>query len=163
MFKCSAFASYHRFANRERLNTVAARVFSIAMVAASLVLLFAVPAAAKITRKQVACPFATPEAALDRLRAISSRRQIIRFASTTADCSTEAPDPVSNRFLFVSAEAFLKVANTDKKAGKSTAVKNEVEMARGLLRFLTRSHETDRVTRQRAVKLLQRIDAGHNV
>ena len=163
MVKYSAFASYHRVENRERLKAVAARAFSIATVAASLLILFAAPATAKATAKKVACPFATPEAALDRLSSISSRRQIIRFASTTADCSTEAPDPVSNKFLFVSAEAFLKVANTDKKAGKSTAEKTEVEMARGLLHFLTRSHETDRVTRKQAVKLLQRIDAGQNV
>jgi len=130
------------------------------MVAASLLVILGAPATAKVIAKKGACPFATPKAAYDRMSALSSHRQIVRFASVTANCSTEAPDPVSNEFLFVSAEAFLKAANTDKRDGQSAAVITDVSMARGLLRFLTRSHATDHMTRRQAVKLLQRIDAG---
>ena len=142
---------------QRRMPNALVRVFCAAIGSMSPFMVVAAPTTAKART----CLYRSPEAAFDHLRVLSSRGSIIRFASTTADCSTEAPDPISNEFHFVSAEAFLKAANADKRSGKISAESTDVSMARGLLRFLLRSHATDRFTRLQSETLLRNIDVGH--
>lgn len=84
----------------------------------------------------------------------------MQLASFATDCSKKSQDPLAARYLLVSAEAFMKVAQSYRGDASAKMFWHYAAFAYGLTQYLVHDPHADASTKSRAQSILRDIQDG---